>query len=242
MKEFTPQEQFKRYTEELTPLDLSRIQSNDSASVLLGLRYLYKDYRKLAVLEWHLHGDAGNFRDHMKTALDYEFKSFMESKSQRPEILFDTPIGLIFDALNTGDEVFAREYTQFLDDNLNDKKKSRTHEDNALTMCGIVLVSGRYEEQFPIFIEKLKKGYSSKRWIKLYPYALAIEAIWARDSVTFNEQMTVIAETHRKMLRSIFDDYEDKLLCLRGLALCNLARMKGMTVSIDHPYIPKKLI
>ena len=242
MKEFTPQEQFKRYTEERIPEDILNIQSNNSSIAIMALSHLYSDYRFLAVLEWHLHGAGEKFREHMKTALDYERKRFMDSKSQRPEILFDTPIGFIFDALNTGDEVFAREYTQFLDDNHDYASKPSAHPANWLYRCLIALVVDRNLDQFPVFLEKLKKGYSTQKYGKLYPYALAIEAIWARDSVTFNEQMTVIAETHRKMLRSIFDDYEDKLLCLRGLALCNLARMKGMTVSIDHPYIPKKLI
>jgi hypothetical protein len=107
----------------------------------------------------------------------------------------------------------------------------------------VVLVLDRYKEDFPMFMEKLKKGYSTKRWGKLMPYADLIEAIWNKDEMAFHTALNILANTHKSMVRGIFENQiEYQLLCLWGIGLCQLARIKGMNIDFDHEYIPKELI
>jgi hypothetical protein len=148
----------------------------------------------------------------------------------------------VFDALNSGDWEFASDYIQFLDNHHDYDTKPTSHSANWLYRCLVSLALNRYEDEWNVFIEKLKKGYSTKKYGKLYPLALMLEAIWNNDEKVFNNQAHIFAASYKSMTRGIFPDWEDKLLNLWGLGICNLAVMKGLKVTIDHQYLPKELI
>jgi hypothetical protein len=238
MKEFTPEEMYDLSVNRLIPDELERLKTNRISS----LGSLYTRYRTLATLEWHLHKNAEQFREYMKKAVEYDIKRFKDSKTRCPENLFQSKYSLLLDVLCTGDESFSKETTIFVDDNHDYKSKPIAHLAPWLYRCLVALVLERNADQWEFFMEKLKKAFSTKQYWKLYPYALLLEAIWTKNDTLFHEQLQIVADTHKKLTRSIFDDYEDKLLCLWGIALCNLAKMKGMRIEFDHPFIPKELI
>ena len=239
MKEFVPQEQWERYSNEYIPYHLDKLKSDKSLDVVSGLGGLSSGHKILSVLEWHLHKDAEKFREYMKEAIRY----FLEWVKQDETVIFYPPsLVQLLDVLNTGNVSLIKEFIEYVDDHFDYKTKPDAHPADWLYRCLVALVLGRNADQWEFFIEKLKKGYSVQKRLKLYPYALLLEAIWTKNETLFHEQLQIIAETHKKLTRSIFDDYEDKLLCLWGIALCNLAKMKGLRIEFDHPFIPKELI
>jgi hypothetical protein len=243
MKKMSPQEKWVQYAEELIPADLVGIRSENVSERTFALRGLYYGYRKLATLEWHLHQDSGLFRECMKKAITYRTTCFEECNKINPINRSNTSfLGPLFDSISTGDESCTKSFFIIVDDNYDYKTKPDAHPADWLYRCLVALVLGRNADQWDIFMEKLKKGYSVQKRLKLYPYALLLEAIWTKNETLFHEQIQIVADTHKKLTRSIFDDYEDKLLCLWGIALCNLAKMKGMKIEFDHPFIPKELI
>ena len=239
MKEMSPQEKWVQYAEELIPADLVSIRSENVSERTFALRGLYYGYRKLATLEWCLHKDAELFREYMKEAIQY----FLEWVKQDETVIFYPPsLVQLLDVLNTGNVSLIKEFIEYVDDHFDYKTKPDAHPADWLYRCLVALILGRNADQWDFFIEKLKKGYSVQKRLKLYPYGLLLEAIWTQNEDLFHEQIQIIAETHKKLTRSIFDDYEDKLLCLWGIALCNLAKIKGLRIEFDHPFIPKELI
>jgi hypothetical protein len=239
MKECTPREMYDLRVLKWIPYHVDKIKTD----LLSACGYLYYEYRKLAVLEWNLNKDAYKFTKCIKESVNYSVKQMQTILTVNPNATrYQSEFTLVFDALCTGEELFAKETSLFVDDNTDYHKKPSSHPADWLYRCIVALVLERNTDQWDMFLEKLKKGYSVQKRLKLYPYALLLEAIWNKDTALFHEQIRIVADTHMKLTRSIFDDYEDKLLCLWGIALCNLARMKGMKIEFDHPLIPKELI
>jgi hypothetical protein len=242
MKEFTAVEMYEFIVNKSIPDHINQIDNGTSIRKLSSLGSLSPRYRQYATLAWHLHEDAKKFKECMKIATEYEHRWFVSTLPQRPNNKYDTPCQLVFDALNTGDWNFACDYIQYLDDHHDYDTKPTNHSANWLYRCLASLALNRYEDQWSVFIDKLKKGYSTKKYGKLYPLALMLESIWNNDEKVFNDQAHIFAASYKSMTRGIFPDYEDKLLSLWGLGICNLAVMKGLKVTIDRQYLPKELI
>ncbi|QOL19454.1 Imm49 family immunity protein [Candidatus Bodocaedibacter vickermanii] len=243
MKLPTPQEQYERYQKKIIPEYFMDMESENVSKRLNSLHGLYSGYKFLGILEWYLHKDSKKFKEYMKTAVEYDKDSFLYSKEIRPSNKTSTAcLSAMFDALNSGNEDLVKSYFTMVDDYYDYDTKPTSHPANWLYRCLVVLALNRYENQWSVFIEKLKKGYSTKQYGKLYPLALMLEAIWNKDEMVFNEQAQIFADSYKSMTRGIFPDYEDKLLSLWGLGICNLAEMKGLKVTIDHQYLPKELI
>ncbi len=218
-------------------------KSQESSDRLMALGSLYTRYRTLSALEWHLHQDADKFKEYIKEAVNYRANCFIECNKVNPSNRSNTSfLDPLFDSISTGEETYTKGFFTIVDDNYDYEEKPSSHPADWLYRCLVALVLGRNIEYWDEFSEKLKKGYSVQKRLKLYPYALLLEAIWTKNEALFHEQIQIVADTHKKLTRSIFEDYEDKLLCLWGIALCNLAKMKGMTIEFDHPFIPKELI
>jgi hypothetical protein len=237
----TPKDLLKRYVSELIPDHLTKLCSSIDWVKVSAMGSLSNEYYTLAILEWHLHSDAAKYKEYMKVSVNYDQKRFEYLLSQKPETQCQSPITRIFVSLNSGDSDLTSQYVQFLDDHHNNNIRP-THPADWMYRCLIVLVLNRQLNEWKVFIDKLKKAYSTKKWSKLYPLALMLEAIWDKDEVVFNEQAQLFASSYKSMTRGIFSDYEDKLLSLWGLGICNLAAMKGLKITIDHQFIPRELI
>jgi hypothetical protein len=144
--------------------------------------------------------------------------------------------------MSSGEKELVESYVTMVDDHFDYDQKRPLEPETTLYKSLVALTIGREKEPFDELMEKLKKGYSVKSRIKLYPLALIIEAIWNRDETTLNEQLQIFADGYKKMQRSYYPDYEDQFLCVRGISYASLAVMKGMKVTIDHPMVPRELI
>jgi hypothetical protein len=243
MKEFTAVEMYEFVVNKSIPDHINQIDNGTSIQKVSSLGSLSTRYRQYAALEWYLHRDARKFREYMKIAVEYDIDGFLYSKEIRPKNKTSTAcLSSMFDALSSGNTELVTSYFTMVDNHFDYDTKPTTHSANWLYRCLVSLALNRYEDQWNVFIEKLKKGYSTKQYGKLYPLAVMLEAIWNNDEVMFNEQAQLFANSYKSMTRGIFPDYEDKLLSLWGLGICNLAVIKGLKVKIDHQYMPKELI
>lgn len=237
----TPQEVYENNIKKWIPKYLGKIENDPSDS--LSMSFLSTLYRELAVLEWYLHKDVEKFKEYMKISVDYDQKRFEDILTRTPKretnAMWITPM---LCAMSSADvKMMQQPYIEFVDDHF-EQKPGHAHKDNSLYTCLVILATGRHQDLWESSLAHLKKSYDCKKWIKLYPIALMLEAIWNKDAKVFNEQAQVFANSYKSMTLGIFSDYEDELLSLWGLGICNLAVMKGMKVTIDHLYVPKELI
>jgi hypothetical protein len=199
---------------------------------------LYSSYRTLAVLEWHLHKDKEKFKEHLKTALAYERERFTEAHAANPNIWYHCSGGYSDTALMTGDFAYAQQYSTFLDDHLHPKPDALEPWGYYITMY---LILGRYEDILDFNMAKLKKSYERKMYEKIRPEYGLYEALVNKDTASFHSHLEQLAKTH-KGTGNLFVNYEDRLLCVTGLALTNLALGRGMNIDFDHPFVPKALM
>jgi hypothetical protein len=239
MKQKTPYEMYESRVNEWIPWHLDELKTN----FVSACGSLYFEYRKLAVLEWHLHRDAAKFKEYMKLAVEYHQKGFQATLVEVPNNkMYTTCLPVMFDAMSSGDEALLRSYISLADDHFVYDQKRPLEPETTLYKSLVAITIGRETEAFDQLMEKLKKGYSVKSRHKLYPLALIIEAIRNRDETTINEQLQVFVDGYKKMQRSYYPDYEDQFLCMRGISYASLAIMKGLKVRMDHPMAPKELI
>lgn len=74
-------------------------------------------------------------------------------------------------------------------------------------------------------------------------YATFLDGIINRDSQAVEAGTQGIIKAHKRLSgNGIFRGTPDELLCVWGIGLCFLARLKGLTVDLDHPLIPAVLL
>lgn len=74
-------------------------------------------------------------------------------------------------------------------------------------------------------------------------YGVVLDGIAARSESTVNHGLSMIIDGHkRQSKRGIFQDDDDQFLCVWGLGLANLARSRGINITIDHELIPRVLL
>jgi hypothetical protein len=103
------------------------------------------------------------------------------------------------------------------------------------------LISGRYKDTVEQNLVKLKKMYDIKAYERVRPEYGLYEALVNNDTTSFHSHLEQLAKTH-KGTGNLFVNYEDRLLCVTGLALTNLALGRGMNIDFDHPFVPKALM
>lgn len=233
-----PQEMYKYLIERAIPESLEKIELTDYSRKILAKDFLYREYRRLGVLEWHLHGDVPLYKQHLKTALKYERERFTEAHQKDPTIWYYCPGEYARTALRTGDFAYAKSYSTFLDDHRDPTYEVRKPWEYYVLMH---LLLGRYEEGFNKNMANLKKTYDTKIYEPIRPEYSLYEAIAEAHEEKFHKHLEHLARTHKPIAR-LFVDYEDRLLCLKGIALCNLALGRGMKVDFDHPFVPQALL
>jgi hypothetical protein len=238
VKEKTPQETYNFIIDQGIPESLDNTKLDNFYQRISARGYLYSDYRQLAVLEWHLHKDAGKYREYLKTALAYERERFIEVHENNPTIWYHFPGGYAETALLTGDFTYAQKYSAFLDDHHDQKAEIRKPWGYYVKMY---LLLGRYKDTLETNIIKLKKTYDTKSYERVRSEYGLYEALVENDTVKFHTNLEQLAKTH-KGTGNLFLDYEDRFLCLSGLALSNLAIGLGMKIDFDHPFVPRALL
>lgn len=92
-----------------------------------------------------------------------------------------------------------------------------------------------FKEMREVFLKKYK-SYAG--------YPVCFEAIFNKDNEAFEVGFKEVMKGHRVLCRrgAKFGDTEDEIIAIWPLGLINLARMKGMDVSVDDELVPKDLL
>jgi hypothetical protein len=85
--------------------------------------------------------------------------------------------------------------------------------------------------------------YASSKDRDFVAYATLVRAIHTRDAAKANAALAPLLMGHRKQTRrGIFKNSVDELLAIWAIGLVNLARSKGMDVSIEDEMLPGELL
>ena len=92
-----------------------------------------------------------------------------------------------------------------------------------------------FKEMREVFLKKYK-SYAG--------YPVCFEAIYNKNNEAFEAGFKEVMKGHRILCRrgAEFGDTEDEIIAIWPLGLINLARMKGMDVSVDDELVPKDLL
>lgn len=94
-----------------------------------------------------------------------------------------------------------------------------------------------------VWIGKFEKRCQYKTNAMYAGYAAAFRAIAERDAEMLEEALRKIVEDYPRQCRSgqFFENVHKALLCFYGVGIVHLARHHGLSVSFEHPLIPKAL-
>ncbi len=149
----------------------------------------------------------------------------------------------LFDALASGDLTLAARFASKLGGR---PQIERKHDHPFTRAVGpalkhLVLASGpEASPAVAAFAEACgKKGHGDYAG-----YPVCMRAILDRDSEAFSAGAAAVLACHKKLCRPgrMFDLGPDEVICTWLLGLANLAVSRGLSVSIDHPYVPRALI
>jgi hypothetical protein len=237
------EEIYQRYINEDIPNNLNKILIDNHRDKFDAVSALINGYSMLAILEWHLHEKLDKYFAFMSKSAEYAIQENNMLIAYNPKRSLGGIEDPCFYALCSGQEQVVREYYNFVDDHFDYKEKPSKHPADWLYRVLVVLATGRYEQEMDGFLEKLIAGYSTKTWSKLMPLGLMLDAIWHKKIEQFHKAVEQIAKDHKRMIWTRYcEGVEYEVLSIRAIAICQLARMRGMKIEFDHPYIPKELI
>jgi len=220
---------------------LSDTSRRDRVSIALMLSNFIAE---TGILEWHLYERQDKYFMRMTESAQYATQANQMRIEKLPQAKLGGIEDAMFYALCSGQEQIVRDYYNFVDDHFDYKEKPTKHPAPWLYRSLVVLATGRYEQEMDGFLEKLIAGYSTKTWSKLMPLGLMLEAIWHNKIEQFHAAVEQIAKDHKRMIWTRYYDggIKYEVLSIRAIAICQLARLRGMKIEFDHPYIPKELI
>ena len=218
------------------PMHLERFISKGDASIVSTYRYLsVADY-----VETH---NVQVFCDYMHKASEYYlklFERFEDGERVSWSFLDEDSFKYVWNALCSGDWDITHKLMEHIYKHNQDLKKA-SHFDRYfnhmfwISVLDLPFDEAIFQEMYTIF-QKKYKSYAG--------YALAFEAINKRDPDAFSKAFEVVMKGHRVLCRrgAEFGDSVDEIIAIWPLGLINLARMKGMNVTVNDPLVPKDLL
>lgn len=215
--------------------------SNGSASNSLA-----GTLRFLAVADYSLDKSVEAFRSQAIEATELRrclFERFDSGDPVSPSYVSMMSYKSVFNALAAGNGDLAKSF--------------------ATSMGGRDSVESEYDRPFDIAL-----GYSLKsllvaddlaaaQWIKEFSaacrepdnadfqgYAKVLQAVLDKDSESAAQGVEDVIVGHKRQSKvgGLFKDTEDELLCVWGIGVANLARLRGVPIQVDDPLIPSDLL
>ncbi|EKK02631.1 hypothetical protein RBSH_02046 [Rhodopirellula baltica SH28] len=200
--------------------------------------------RFVGVAEFVLNGDAESFRQLLTESVSLTLALF--DRAQASDSVSASYLSLIryqsvLDALAVGRFDLADRFATLLRGR-ESLDRSQVHKFDRMIAYSLLAVLGHdpnSADHTANFID-----YCSAKGNQSYTgYAVALDAIRQRDSQLLLDGLNAIIKSHRRLASSgIFNLKADELLCVWGLAICNLARHKGLKLDFDHELIPATLM
>lgn len=147
----------------------------------------------------------------------------------------------LFSALASGDFLLSKDLASVMGGREKIEAKSDHPFDMALGYALKALVLNAEDQKEKV--AQLKSVASEPGNRDFVGYAVAFEAIVNTDVDSFVSALQSVVEGHKKQCKGngVFKDAEDEVLCVWGVGLVNLAKLKGLEVQFDDPLIPSSL-
>lgn len=202
--------------------------------------------RFLAVADYVLSKNIAAFRSELSEAAELRrklFDRFDAGESVSPSYVSMIAHKSLFNALAAGDEALAKAF--------------------AARIGGREAIEHEYDRQFDMALGYTLKNLlvsddaAAARYLDAFEaacqesentdfkgYAKVLRAILNQDVTAANEGFVDLLSGHKRQCKGsgLFKDTEDEVLCVWGIGLANLARMRGLAVQPNGPLIPVDLL
>jgi hypothetical protein len=218
------------------PLDIERFNTVGDASIIVTHRYL-------AVADYVATHDPKVFRDNIYKSVEYEVKlyeRFEVGEDISWSYLDEDSYKYLWNALCSGDFSISHRLMEHIYKHNMDLSNASAFDRYFNYMFQVSILDIKFEENiFQEMYEIFQKKYKSYAG-----YALAFESIYKKDAAAFDNAFEIVMKGHRVLCRrgAEFGDSEDEIIAIWPLGLINLARMKGMDVTVDDSLVPKDLL
>lgn len=202
--------------------------------------------RLFALCDYKLRGDIEGFRKNLRDSAALT-KSFFDRYNEGDPIpeSFVTMNSFyeLLDALASGDFELSKSFAQVMGGRESIEIENDHPFDRAFGYALRALILD-YRTDLDHWL-KLANSEVKRSDVKYFQgYVDGLYAIRDKDNEKFQEAMNKILKDHKKLCQpgGIYDDTKEEALCFGGLGLINLARDKGLDVTVDDEYLPEELI
>ncbi len=229
-------------------LNQLRANQSDSAKDKNGSasNSLAGSLRFLGVADYVLNKNVKAFRANLSEAATLRkklFERFDAGEAISPSYVSMLSYKSLFDAVAAGDMQLAKELAA----HMGSRSEIEQEHDHLFDLAfGYVLKS---------FV--LDDAVSIKKWLGVFKsqcdrpentdfkgYSKVFEAILDRSAEKAGAGLTELLEGHRRQSKAggVFKDTEDEMLCVWGIGLVNLVRVRGIPAKSKEPLIPADLL
>lgn len=94
------------------------------------------------------------------------------------------------------------------------------------------------------YVEALERACQEPENADFKGYASVLRAILSQDAKSGESALDEVIAGHRRQSkgRGLFKDTEDEVLCVWGVGIINLARMRGLAIGSREPLVPADLL
>lgn len=215
-------------------------KSGSASSSLAGM------LRFLSVSEYVLNKNVSEFRSMLvkAAALNNQlFERFDKGETISPSYVSMMSYKALLNVLASGDENLAKEFAAKMGGrSYLEKEYDRAFDiDFGYALKSILLSDFTSAGQW---VDALDAACKDSENTDFVGYAKVLRAILSANHADANAGLAQVVAGHKRQCvgKGLFKDTEDELLCVWGVAVANLARMRGVKVQPIEPLIPGDLL
>lgn len=239
-----PLEQIYRESLEALPRRLEQVKDRSSRNQMLMVLGLEGALRTIAVCRYVLFGDLDGFRQYMRQSLDVNFS--MVDRYEQGETDFADATNTyqyrgLFNALAIGERTLAERFVERW--TAHPLPKRGEHPFARLIAHALYHVVLDHREA-DLHVANLEQYFATGKDKASRGYGVTLLGIAKRDVGLACAGLADILKGHKRLSSGsgMFALTVDEDLCVWGVGLTNLARMKGLAVDPMNPLIPSPLL
>ncbi len=209
-----------------------------SATAMLALTY-----RFIGINEFLLNSDIDSFQKNLTKAAQLRLNLFRRYESGEgidPSYVSMLSYKSVFDALAANEWRIATDLAQMMGGRSDIENEYDHYFDFAFGYALKAVIASTDDHSV---LESFNEIVQEKEFSGFQGYGIALKGIVLRDDELVNSGLMSIVDGHRNEARNgVFKGTDDEFLCVWGVGLSNLAKHKGLRLSIDDELIPKKLL
>lgn len=207
---------------------------------------LCSEYRGLAVIGFLVERDVNIFRRGLIDATDCYLRlvdRFEAGDPISPGIFSMMAYKRLLDVLASGDIDKAKALASRMGGRPEIEKKYNRDFESAIGYALKAVLAG--DDKIALArIDDLEKACNHRDYKNFLSYVPVLKSIVVRDSAALQAAFPGLLECQRRESkgRGMFSDLDDTYISVWGIGLLNLAKSRGLEVTVDDPLIPMELV